>query len=57
MESELEKHLVSALKRLERAYEEILKSQGYTREAEKVKILAEIIKEQVPREDTVPATR
>ena len=44
--SELENYLTVALKRLEKAYKEVVKTQGYNAEAEKLKILAEIVREQ-----------
>ena len=52
MSRDLEQYLTMALQRLERAYEEILKSQGYTRDTEKLKILLEMTREQVQNEDT-----
>lgn len=47
-----EGYLAVALKRLETAYKEILKSQGYSKEVERIKILAEMVKEQLPHENT-----
>lgn len=55
--SELENYLSLALKRLEKATQEVAKTQGYNEECEKLKILAELIKEQGPHENTRPATR
>jgi hypothetical protein len=46
-----------ALKRLEKAYKEVVKTQGYNEETEKIKILAEIVKEQTPHENSSTATR
>ena len=57
MSQDLEKHLKTALGRLERAYDEILKTQGYTRETEKLKMLVEMTREQVRHENISPATR
>jgi CRISPR/Cas system-associated endonuclease Cas3-HD len=57
MSQDLEKHLQTALQRLEKAYEEILKTQGYTRDTEKLKMLVELTREQVRHENTRPHTR
>ena len=57
MSQELEKHLRTALARLERAYEEVIKTQGYTRETEKLKMLVEMTREQVRHENTGLTTR
>lgn len=57
MKKEEGSYLSVALKRLEKAYSEILKTQGYTAETEKVKFLQELVKEQVGNENTRPATR
>lgn len=48
----LETHLIEALGRLEKAYKEILKTQPYGRETEKMRLLIEIVKEQVPNENS-----
>lgn len=52
MAQELEKYLTLALKRLERATEEVLKTQGFNEETETLKLLTELVREQVPHEDT-----
>lgn len=57
MNSELENYLTVALKRLEKAYREIVKTQGYNAEAEKLKILTEIIKEQGNYENSSTSAR
>ncbi len=57
MGSELENYLTVALKRLEKAYKEIMKTQGYCADAERVKILIEMVKEQGNHENTGTATR
>jgi hypothetical protein len=57
MNSELENYLTVALKRLEKAYKEVLKTQGYSAEAEKIRILTELIKEQGNHENTSTAAR
>lgn len=55
--SELENYLTVALKRLEKAYREIIKTQGYNAEAEKLRILTEIVKEQGGNENFSNPTR
>lgn len=57
MSQELEKHLKQALLRLEKAYAEILKSQGYNEDTEKLKMLCELTKEQITNEDHSPTAR
>lgn len=57
MSKETENYLSLALKKLELAYEKVLQSAGYTEETEKLKILAEFVKEQVENENTRSATR
>jgi hypothetical protein len=57
MSSELEKYLSAALKRLEKAEKEVLKTQGYSAEAEKLKILMELVKEQGTHENISSSTR
>jgi|GEM_PF-4426105 len=57
MSQDLEKHLTTALQRLEKAYDEILKTQGYTRDTEKLKMLVELTREQVRHENSRPPTR
>ena len=54
---ELENYLSVALKRLEKAYKEVVKTQGYTADAEKLKILAEMVKEQGNHENPSHPTR
>ncbi len=56
MAQELEKYLKLALKRLENASEEIIKTQGFTQETETLKLLTELVREQVPNEDTRHST-
>lgn len=57
MSNALEAYLIKALQRLEKASEQIKKTQGYTRETAKVRILTELVKEQVPHENTRDTTR
>jgi hypothetical protein len=52
MSQDLEHYLTLALQRLEKAYEEILKTQGYTRDTEKLKMLVEMTREQVNDENS-----
>lgn len=55
--SELENYLTVALKRLEKAYKEIVKTQGYSAEIEKLKILTELVKEQGSHENSSNTAR
>lgn len=57
MSQELENYLNLALLRLEKAYEEIVKTQGYTRDSEKLKMLVEMTREQVRSENSCDTTR
>jgi hypothetical protein len=57
MSQDLESYLKIALRRLEKAYEEILKSQGYNKDTEKLKLLCELTREQVKNEDSRHPTR
>lgn len=56
MAQELEAYLLLALKRLDKASEEVMKTQGLTEETETLKLLAEMVREQVSHEDSRPAT-
>lgn len=57
MEQETQNYLSVALKRLEKAYSEILKTKGYGEQSEKIKLLQEMVKEQVVNENTRTAAR
>lgn len=57
MANDLESYLKLALLRLEKAAEEIQKTQGYNRETEKLKMLVELTREQVKNEDSDNSTR
>lgn len=57
MGNELENYLSVALKRLEKAYKEVLKTQGYNEQTEKLKLLAELIKEQGDYENSSNSAR
>jgi hypothetical protein len=50
-QEQLESYLKNALFKLERAYDQILKTQGYNADTEKLKILIELTREQVPYEN------
>lgn len=57
MQKELDNYLSVALKRLEKAYNEITKTQTYNQEAQNIQVLSELIKEQVQNENSSSATR
>lgn len=57
MAQDLESYLKTALKRLEKASQELTKSQGFNDDTEILKLLTEIVREQVPSEDTDHSTR
>lgn len=57
MDNQVETYLTAALKRLETAYQEILKSEGLSQNSEVVKVLAEMVQEQVTHEDSRPSAR
>lgn len=52
MSQDLESYLKNALKKLESAYSEILKTQGYDENSEKLRLLCELTREQVQSENT-----
>lgn len=56
MQKDLDTYLIEALKKLETAYSEITKAQSYNQESERIKLLSELVKEQVKNEDTSSAT-
>lgn len=57
MAQELEGYLKTALKRLEKATEELMKTQGLNEDTEILKLLTEIVREQVPNENSDSTTR
>lgn len=57
MSQDLENYLKNALKKLEEATEYIVKTQGYDNNAEKLKLLCELIREQVTNENSHHSTR
>ena len=50
--SESENNLAVALQRLEKIAEEVVRTQGYTEETEKLRMLVELTREQVQNEDS-----
>lgn len=57
MSKKLEERLLNRLSQLEKAAEQIRKTQGYNNKLEEMMILIEMIREQVPHANTRPATR
>jgi hypothetical protein len=57
MNQELDAYLAAALKKLEEACAQLLKTQAYTKDTEKMKMLYELAKEQVKNENTRHPTR
>lgn len=57
MNESLESYLSLALQRLEKVYAEVLQTQGYSAETEKLKMLLELTREQVGHENSDTATR
>jgi hypothetical protein len=53
---QLEEQLLQALKRLELATEKIIATRGYAQDAKKMRLLVELIKEQVQNENSLSAT-
>lgn len=52
-----ENQLIRAMQKLEEAAEHILKTDGYTRDTKKMRLLLELIKEQIHHENSLSATR
>jgi hypothetical protein len=57
MQQETESMLVEAMKRLETAADNVVKTSGYTNDAKKYRLLIELIKEQIRNENTLSAAR
>ena len=57
MSEESNNALKTILKRLENVTEEVVRTQGYTPDTEKLKILVELTREQVQNENTDSRTR
>jgi hypothetical protein len=53
--SEAESNLVAAMKRLEQATDKIIKTSGYGDDAKKMRLLTELIKEQIRNENIMSA--
>ncbi len=52
-QNESEKHLRETLKKLETASERMTRTQGYTHESKKIRLLIELIREQISNENTL----
>ncbi len=57
MKKETEMHLKRILQRLETTTQKLMATRGYTRESARVRLLQELIKEQVHHADSDSATR
>ena len=57
LDQKVENHLELQLQKLEKAYKQILETQAYNKETEKIRILQEMIREQIRNENTLPTTR
>jgi hypothetical protein len=58
MSQEVENYLSLALKKLEDAYEKVIKTTGYNDDAENIKVLSSFLNEQVEKhEDTLSSPR
>lgn len=57
MSQSLDSLMEIALKRLEAVYNEVAKSQGYTEETEKLRLILELAREQIKNENTSDSTR
>lgn len=51
MSQDLEQYLKAALQKLESAYQDHMKTKIYDQDSEKLKILIELVKEQLPNEN------
>jgi endonuclease III-like uncharacterized protein len=57
MQNENNHHLSAVLKMLEKTFSDIVQSRGYNKNSERIKILAELIREQIQNENTDNTTR
>lgn len=57
MDKKVETHLQLQLEKLEKAYKQVLETQGYNKETERIRILQEMIREQTRNENTLSTTR
>lgn len=56
-ERDTQNKLKSTLAKLEAAGDKIIRTNGYTNDAKTIRLLAELIKEQLVNEDTMSTTR
>lgn len=54
--NELENKLRKSLERLEHSADRLIATSGYTKESRKLKLLAELIREQLKNENSRPST-
>jgi endonuclease III-like uncharacterized protein len=57
MQSEYKHHFSSVLKRLDKGFSELVRSSGYNKKSERIKILSELIREQLQNENINHTTR
>lgn len=57
MAKNLEEYLQKALDRLEQATNSVRKTQGFSRDTAKMRLLTELVREQLPNENTRHSTR
>lgn len=57
MLQDYKQHLGSVLSKLEKSHDEMIKTNGYNKKAELIKILSELIKEQIKNENTNSSAR
>ena len=57
MKKETQNHLVRVLERLQSSSQKILATRGYTLDSARIKLLEELIKEQVANENPSASTR
>lgn len=57
MKKETEVHLRRVLERLEQATEKLMTTRGYTKDTARVRLLQELIKEQINHADSGSSTR
>jgi TATA-binding protein-associated factor Taf7 len=56
-QNELEVYLLEAMKKLDTATDKILKTNGYTQDAKKMRLMIELIKEQIRNENSMSSAR
>lgn len=52
MQSEYKHNFSSVLKKLEKSFSELVQTKGYNKKSERIKILSELIREQLKNENT-----